>query len=300
MNFKEIVNEVFEENLKDGFINEAGDRQFVPSNNLYDVMSEMKGDVRVCVGYMSVAKLNLPQVRRINPATKREKKYDDYETFGRELNVEGNIVGVIKLSKYHRFNYVTPDDVSKRYAEFRDNKDAIKVRYGLNPTNRESKSGKYSTKQEYGSNGIDSYSGDNEEKKGNTYMPQNVHGAIVSSAYCLINDKGNIVKTFKKEDLTKYLKPYKDPDVEALRKLGKDEEEIKRFLDEVGTLKMKYQKFETSKILYIAGKSNDPTVGKFTYINTNLQNVIDGVPINPSEFIKIATKQYKIDIDNLD
>lgn len=298
MKFSEIVNESFNETLNEGFINEAGERQFVSSENLFDVLSTMKGDVRMCVGYMSVAKLNLPQVQRINPATNRKKKYDDYETFGREMNVEGNIVGIIKLSKYHRFNYVRPDDLKTRYATYRDSKDAIKTKYGLAATNRDSTAGKYSTKQEYGDNGIEAYSGNNDEKMGNTYMSQNVHGAEVSSVYCLIDDKGNIVKTFKKEDLKKYLKPYKNSDVEALRKLGKDEDEIKNFLDEINGLKMNYQKFESSKILYIAAKSND--YGKFTYINTNLQNVIDGVPINPSEFVNIATKQYKIDISKLD
>ena len=52
------------------------------------------------------------------------------------------------------------------------------------------------------------------------------------------------------------MKPFNDSDVNALRKLGKDDE-IKRFLDEVGQLKMTYQKFESSKILYIAANQND-------------------------------------------
>ena len=51
-------------------------------------------------------------------------------------------------------------------------------------------------------------------------------------------------------------------------------------------------------ILYIAAKSKD--YGKFTYINTNLSDTIDGVKINPQLFIKIAAENYKIDINNLD
>jgi hypothetical protein len=298
MNFSEIVNESFNETLSEGFINEAGERQFVSSENLFDVLSTMKGDVRMCVGYMTVAKLNLPQVQRINPATNRKKKYDDYETFGKEIGVEGNIVGIIKLSKYHRFNYVRPDDLKTRYSDYRDKKDAINIKYGLNATNKDSMSGKYSTKQEYGDNGIEAYNGSNTDKAGNTYMSQNVYNAQVSSVYCLIDDTGHIVKTLKKEDLVNYIKPYNNADVTALRKLGKEDSEIKNFLDEVDTLKMKYQKFESSKILYIAAKSND--YGKFTYINTNLPSVIGDVTINPKEFINIAAKQYKIDINNLD
>lgn len=295
--FNEIVNESLNDVLSEGYLNEAGERQFVSSENLFDVLSTMKGDVRMCVGYMTVAKLNIPQVQRINPATNRKKKYDDWETFGKEIGVEGDIAGIIKISKYHKFNYVRPDDLKTRYAKYRDDKDAIKQRYGLAPTNRDSMAGKYSAKQDYGDNGIEVYSGNNVEKAGNSYMSQNVHGAEISSMYCLVNSSGNIVKTMTKKDLINYLKPFNDSDVNALRKLGKDEEEIKRFLDEVGRLKMNYQKFESSKILYIAAKSDD--FGKFTYINTNMPSVIDGVTVNPQEFINIATKQYKIDMSKL-
>lgn len=295
--FKEIVNESLNDVLSEGYLNEDGERQFVTSENLFDVLSTMKGDVRMCVGYMTVAKLNIPQVQRINPATNRKKKFDDWETFGKEIGVEGDIAGIIKISKYHKFNYVRPDDLKIRYAKYRDDKDAIKQRYGLAPTNRDSMAGKYSTKQEYGNNGIEIYSGANDEKAGNSYMSQNVHGAEISSMYCLVNSNGNIIKTMTKKDLINYLKPFNDSDVNALRKLGKDDEEIKRFLDEVGQLKMTYQKFESSKILYIAAKSDD--FGKFTYVNTSMSNVIDGVTINPKEFVNIATKQYKIDMSKL-
>lgn len=296
--FNEIVNESLSEILNEGYINENGERQFVSSENLFDVLSTMKSDVRMCVGYMTVAKLKLPQVQRINPATNRKKNYDDWDTFGKEMNLDSEVTGIIKLSKYHRFNYVRPDDLKTRYQKYRDEKDAIKLKYGLNATNKDSMSGKYSAKQEFGANGIEVYNGANGDKAGNSYMSQNVHGAEISSIYCLINGEGNIVKTLKKSDLIKYIKERSNSDVEALRKLGKDEAEIKNFLDEIGNLKMSYQKFESSKILYIAAKSND--YGKFTYINTNLPNVIDGVTINPQEFINIAAKQYKIDINNLD
>lgn len=296
--FNEIVNESLSEILNEGYINEDGERQFVSSDNLFDVLSTMKGDVRMCVGYMTVAKLKLPQVQRINPATNRKKNYDDWDTFGKEMNLDSEVTGIIKLSKYHRFNYVRPDDLKTRYQKYRDEKDAIKLKYGLNATNKDSMSGKYSAKQEFGDNGIEVYNGANGDKVGNSYMSQNVHGAEISSVYCLINGEGNIVKTLKKNDLIKYIKERSNSDVEALRKLGKDEAEIKNFLDEIGNLKMSYQKFESSKILYIAAKSND--YGKFTYINTNLPNVIDGVTINPQEFVNIAAKQYKIDINNLD
>lgn len=295
--FKEIVNESLYDVLSEGFLNEDGERQFITSENLFDVLSTMKGDVRMCVGYMSVAKLNIPQVQRINPLTNRKKKYDDWETFGKELGIGGEIAGIIKISKYHKFNYVRPEDLKARYAKYRDDKDAIKLRYGLATTNKDSKLGKFTTKQEYGNNGIEIYSGDNEDKSGNSYMSQNVHGAKITSIYCLVNTKGNIIKMLTKNDLLNYLKPYSNSDVNALKKLGKDEGEIKRFLDEVGQLKMSYQKFESSKILYIAAKSDD--FGKFTYINTNMPNVIDGVTVNPQEFINIAAKQYKIDMSNL-
>ena len=296
--FNEIVNESLSEILNEGYINEDGVRQFVSPNNLFDALSTMKGNVRICVGYMTVAKLKVPQVQRINPATKRKKNYDDWEAFGKEIGVEGQIASVVKLSKYHRFNYLTPDDLKAKYKQYRDDKDAIKLRYGLNATNKDSKAGKFSTKQEYGDNGIEVYSGTNDEKVGNSYVSQNVHGAKIASVYYLLDADGNEITHMEEKELLNYLKPYSNADVAALQKLGKDENEIKQFLDEIGALKMKYQKFENSKILYIAAKSND--YGKFTYINTNLSDTIDGVKINPQLFIKIAAENYKIDINNLD
>lgn len=296
--FNEIVNESLSEILNEGYINEDGVRQFVSPNNLFDALSTMKGNVRVCVGYMTVAKLKVPQVQRINPATKRKKNYDDWETFGKEIGVEGQIASVVKLSKYHRFNYLTPDDLKDKYKQYRDDKDAIKLRYGLNATNKDSKAGKFATKQEYGDNGIEVYSGTNDEKIGNSYVSQNVHGAEIKSVYYLLDADGNEITHMEQKELLNYLKPYSNADVAALQKLGKDENEIKQFLDEIGALKMQYQKFENSKILYIAAKSK--AYGKFTYINTNLSDTIDGVKINPQLFIKIAAENYKIDIDNLD
>ena len=85
----------------------------------------------------------------------------------------------------------------------------------------------------------------------------------------------------------------------ALRKLGADENTIKQYIDDMGGLKFRYQNFESKKILYIAAKAQADEFGKFTYINQQLPDVIDGVKIDSQYFVNLAMRQYKIDINEL-
>jgi hypothetical protein len=293
--FKNIVNETVKE-----FLNEDEKRKFISATELFDALSTMKANAFICVGYMTVAKLNIPKEWDINPVTKKnlKTKHYNYSEFMNDYGITDEIGGIVKLSKYHRFAYVQPDDMRAKYKEYRNAKDAIKAKYGLPVTDKNSLRGKYASKQNFGDNGIDAYSGNNAEKMGNTYITQNVYNAQISSVYCVIDKEGNIIKTINKNDLKKYIPPYVSYEESAIRKLGKDEAEIKQFLDEIGELKMNYQKFENNKVLYVAAKSQE--YGKFTFINTMLPDVIDGVKINTQQFVEIAAKNYNIDMSNLD
>ena len=208
------------------------------------------------------------------------------------------IGGIVKLSKYYRFNYTQPDVMRTKYKEYNNAKDVIKTKYGLPVTDRSSLKGKYKTKQAYGDNNIDAYSGNNKEKFGNTYIAQNVHNAKISSIYCVLDKNGNIIKTLDKKELNKYIPPYVSYEESAIRKISQDEAEIKNFLDEIGGLNMNYQTFENNKVLYVAAKSDE--YGKFTYINTKLPDIIDGVKINSQKFIEIAFNNYNVDMSNLE
>lgn len=292
--FNEIVNESLNE-----ILNEGEERRFISAIDLFDALSTMKANAFICVGYMTVAKLNIPKESDINPVTKKnlKTKHYNYSEFMSDYGITEEIGGIVKLSKYHRFNYVQPDDMRAKYKEYKTAKDAIKLKYGLPITDRSSMKGKYASKQNFGDNGIDAYNGKNDEKMGNTYITQNVHNAKISSVYCILNKNGDIIKILPKQDLGKYIPPYVSYEETAIRKINNDEAEIKRFLDEIGQLKMNYQKFENNKVLYVAAKSEE--YGKFKFVNDNLPDVIDGVKINPAKFIEIASNNFQIDMSNL-
>lgn len=280
-------------------LNEAEERTFVSSEKLFDVLAEMKGNLRMCIGYITVAKLNIPTVKRKNPETNRMKSYPDYETFTKEIGAEREVAAIVKVTKYHKFNFTTPSDLSQRHKEYRDAKDQIKLKYGLNPTNRDAKQGKFKQIQDYGTNGIAVYNGDNEEKTTNSYLAQNTYGAEMRSIYYLLDADGSVIKSLGKNDLLQYLKANEIEGVSALRKLGADENTIKQYIDDMGGLKFRYQNFESKKILYIAAKAQADEFGKFTYINQQLPDVIDGVKIDSQYFVNLAMRQYKIDINEL-
>lgn len=298
MDFKNRITENIVKSIK-SYIREAFDRKLVKSGQFFDAISTMKGDVRMCVGYITAEPLDLlPKIKKRNPETNRMKSYPDYESFGKEYDIAGTIAGIVKLTKYSGFNYVRPDDLSKRYAAARDTWNQIDSNYGLKPVDKDSKNGKYTTTQQFGNNNLKVYGGENDSIKNHSYFPQNTFGARISSTYFVINDEGNIIANLTREQLAKYIKkknPYK---VDALIKLDRSAEEIERYIKEMDAVKMRYQQFENSKILYMAAKSNE--LGKFAFINDRLADVIGDVKINTRQFMQIAASQYSIDIQKLD
>ena len=289
--------ELNEQMRVDEALKEGAERKFIGPNELFDALAEMRSKSRVCVGYVCGANLNYPTVKRKNPETNRMKSYNDYETFGKNLGVEGEVAGVIKLSRYFNFNYQSHDDINKQYGEFAKFEDDLRSRYDLPPIARGTGRGQYTSKQEFGEKGITDYSGKDETKLGRTYNRQNVYGAKIESKYFLIGSDGNIIKELSKGDLIDYIKPHEVNGVSVMRKLGREEEEIKQYIEDYNAGKMSFQTFINDKVLYIAAKSE--SFDKFTYINDRLPDEIDGVKINPSQFINMARQHYKIDQSEL-
>ena len=124
--FNEIVNESLNE-----ILNEGEDRRFISATDLFDALSTMKANAFICVGYMTVAKLNIPKEYDINPVTKKnlKTKHYNYGEFMSDYGITEEIGGIVKLSKYHRFNYVQPDDMRAKYKEYNTAKDANLIKY---------------------------------------------------------------------------------------------------------------------------------------------------------------------------
>lgn len=301
-------------NELDAFLNEAKDERTVKtSTDLFDALSTLKTNVWMSIGYLSAVSLSPDfQYKAKNPLTNRTKSYPDYARFGKDYDERfsngvgkiGNreIAGIVKLTKYSRIRFIAPEVLSKKYKEFRDGKDRINQEYGLSPVNRDSNKGKFKSTQEFGKNNVQVYGGANDEIKGHSYLSVNTFGATIKPYYYIIDTNGKIIREISDKEAEYYIK--KAPDVEdKLRDLNKSDEEIKKYIDAIKSLKFNYQVFENSGLLYIVAKSEE--FDKIVFINENLKDYIgsqakeNGVAIDPQEFIKIAASQYRVELENL-
>ena len=239
---------------------------FYDANEFFNELSKIEKPVKLFISYLSKEPLDLlPKVKRKNPETNRMKSYPDYVVLQNELGIKKDIAEVIKRTNYSHVTYIRPDILAKQYADFRFKKDEISEKYGLKTTNRESNIGKYSSLNESGS--TKTYCGENTDKIGKIYFPQNTYEATIETLYYAVDEQGNIIIEIKKDSISKYIKKRSPDGVDALKRLGKTEEEIKNYLSEIDSLKMRYQQFDSSKITDIIAKSEDEKEVYITYKN---------------------------------
>jgi hypothetical protein len=147
------------------------------------------------------------------------------------------------------------------------------------------------------------YAGNNEEKMGNAYVNQNTHGAVITSKYYLVDISGSIVREVDKEELKDYLKikTTTSKAVNALRKMGAEEDRIQEFIDRINNLKMRYQRFEISSILYAVGgyKKDDGSIQKAIFVNDNLRDTMKDVKFNPWELRQLEEENREIDMQDV-
>ena len=289
-------------------VNEAieSGRTLVQANNLFDVISNMESGGFASFGYVMSANLNLPMVKRKNPATNRMKSYLDTDTLGQKLNYPGDkIAGIVKFTRY-LVNWSTPDSIKSKYSNYKTCFNGICDELGLDDKKIANKENKYAATQEYGKHGVSSYVGDNEEKQGNTYSDQNLHGAKINSSYFLIDVDGNIVREVNKEEIKEYfIKKEHSSEltrvINALRELGAEDEKIQEVIDRVNKLNMKYQKFLLPSILYIVGatKTDDGQTKKIIFLNDSLKDTFGDVKVNTQQFRQIEMEKRNIDMQDV-
>lgn len=261
----------------------------VGPEEFYDLLEGTPKNRFITFGYLSNAKIVVPAGKRLNPATNRMNKFDDYEQLGKNLGVsskhedtpDAKLINVIKLSIYN-LRWQTSATIDADYSDYKKRKEELAQKYGI-----EVGKARYQTdKMNFGNNGgISSYAGDNEENKGHTYTNLNMSGVKpISTAYYLVFDDGNIqqIDGSKLEML-----PYKSSEtiIEKLRTAGATEDEINSLLT------MDYRRFEHSHILFFSATPDTgiPTV----CVNKNLSNKLTGeANINPEELINIAKDRY--------
>lgn len=256
-------------------------RDVVGEENFYDLLASLKPGNRVTFGYVSAAKIEVPKGKRLNPATNRMNQFDDYETLGKNLGVEGVVANVIKLTIYN-LPWQAQDDVDSKYNDWKTKRDELggklgvefgKARYGVGKNNFGDKGG------------VSQYAGSNDELTAHTYTNLNMNGIKpLSTNYYLVMSDGHI-KPIDVEKLT--LLPYKPSTsaIDKLRAAGATEEDVAPLLN------MQYQRFEHSHVLFV---SATPDTGVPTLlINNKLSDKIGGIAgANVEDIIRLAQERY--------
>lgn len=261
------------------------------SNEFFDLLDQMGDNKFVTVGYVTGANLDVPKIKKLNPATNRMKGYDDYSSFQGEG--EDEIGALVKISSYN-FRYRNRNSVAKQYDQYKQDANKIRAEYGLDPIG--DKQG-YASTNTYGKNGVSVYNRDKEELQGHTYYPQNLHGMRAKGVVYAVNTEGHIIKELSDEQVKPYLKAKQEVSgVAALRKMGAEEEQIKSYVEKINGLGMSYKQLEANSILWIAATVNGE---KVVYINDHLTRAVNDININPQDFIAIAKERYAQDLNQI-
>ena len=259
------------------------------SEEYFDILDQIKGGAIITIGYVTGANLDVPKIKKKNPATNRMKGYDDYSMFQNEG--ENEIGALVKITSYN-FNYRNRSSVHNQYHhEYKPAVNNIRQEFGMEPMKDR---GGYKDVMDFGANGQEVYAGKNEKLFGNSYNPQNMFKPLhISSTTYAVNGEGHIIKALSNEQILPYLKKKEIDGVPVLKKMGADEERIKQFIEKINNLKFSYKNFESHSILYIVGTINGE---KMIYLNDKLQRCVNDIDINPQDFLEIAKERYQKDL----
>lgn len=256
-------------------------RDVVGPEDFYDLLQGTPKGKRITFGYVTAAKIVVPKGKRLNPATNRMNQFDDYETLGKNLGVDGKLVSVIKLAIYN-FPWQTSEAINGEYKQWKDTRDSLGQKYGV-----EFGKARYGTEtNNFGANGgVMSYNGGNSDLAGHTYTNINMYNIKpLSTSYYLVMEDGTIQEI--SEDKLEFL-PYKknDTTIDKLLAAGATQEEVEPLV------KMKYTRFEHSHLLFFSATPDTgvPTV----FINYKLSDKIGGITgVQPDEIINLAKQRY--------
>lgn len=258
---------------------DARGREDIPVSEFPKEIQKVKGGTKCTIGYVSSANLDIPQIKKKNPDTGRMKNYPDWATFGQQIGVKEEIGGVIKFARYS-VHWRSAENMRKHYnAKYVDPANAIRYKYGLAPMDRRPRA---TRPEDVDANGDP------------TYMNQDTGNGTCVSQYFLVGTDGHIIKEIPATELVPYFKKYSTSGVADLRKMNASDAEIKAYVDEISQLKFRYTRFNYASIAYVI-----TSIGgvKKRFFNEELSDDIRGTGVNPAEFIEMAKKMYKLDLE---
>lgn len=259
-------------------------RQLKSAEEAFDILDKIGNNKFVTIGYVTGVSMETP-IKRKNPATNKQKSYPDWEGLAQTTGTKGEISELVKVTSYN-LRYNNTSSMSQKYNDYKSSLNDIRANYGLPPIGSKS----YTDTMSYG-NGVKNYAGDNTELQGHTYSDQNTYKCSKKAFYYPIDANGNIIGKFDKNQVLNYIKnsARSDSGVNALKKMNAEQSTIDAFIKDIDSLKMTYQRFEYNSILYVAATVDGQ---KIIYINDKLMRNVEGIDINPQDFIKIAKERY--------
>lgn len=267
-------------------------RKIVDFDKIFDILDDTRNSWYITFGYIQTINTSLPKVKRKNPATNRMKSYTDYSQFQEDGS---EIATIIKYTVYN-LHYRDRNIVARQYGKYKQDLDDINVRYGLEPTG--TRTGHRETLN-YG-RGVEVYRGNNDDKRQNTYMLQNVKNCnILDKKYYALDANGRKIKEIPENLINKFLIKNGDMgSIAKLRKLNVEEEKVKQYIEEVSKLNMIFREYIHSKIVWVAASTEDDRQ-KLLAVNHNLSLGKDAV-ISKRAFLDIVKNRYTKEIDNIE
>lgn len=276
----------------------APTRKLKSAEEAFDILDKIGNNLYVALGYVSGADMQT-SIKRKNPATNKMKSYPDWEKVSKHVGIKG-VSGIIKVTVYN-FRYNNTKSMDALYKKFNKDQNDIRAKYGLPPTGHKG----YTDTMNYG-NGIKSYAGSKEKLAGHTYSDQNTYNCRKDPYYYPIDGNGNAYKgadgkpiALDKKQIVDFLKNTErsDSGVNALKKMNAEQSTIDAYLSEINSLKMFYQRFEYSSILFVTATVDGQRI---VYINDKLMRNVEGIDINPQDFIAIAKERYAESLEDIE
>ena len=275
-------------------------RQRVTFDSIIDALSTAKGGTYLTLCYISSANIgktltgkNIDIDKFGNDIEQYQRKstrgYDVLKKFHQGGADRKNKlpVGIIKRSVI-TFHWQTEDNYGKAYGKYKQGVNNLLKPYGVELGSRDEK---HDEKQNFGGGNVSVGATDN--TKGKLYTHQN--GAITDkyeTSYLMVKD-GKLYGGLNKNAISSLVSKSDPEGVKALRELGVQESEIKKYIQDLKNLNFSVLKLMYERILWVSCKIDG--VKKFAINDRFTDHIGSGsntIPINPNVFIKLANNRY--------
>ena len=261
------------------------------AEEFFDILESIPDNRFISVGYVTGANLDVPIIKRRNPATNRMKGYPDYSVFQSDKEI-GALVGITAFNFRFRYRNVVTNTYRNTILP---QKNKIRSEYNLPPVKEREED--YKKRNDWGNGNTMTYDGKNQALKGHTYIPQNTYNARRKTTYYIVGTDGHIIRQLSEEEVHPFLGKYKPVEGEsALRKMGVEEERVQEYIKRIKDLGFSQKNFEFNSILWLCATANGEPI---IYINDNFARAVDDIDVRPEDFRAIARARYKIELSQL-